>query len=85
MDEATNSIIDSFLWELEFPGQKHYGGALAFGPDRYLYAGIDDGGWVHGPHGDDSPLDRNIIAFVCPHLTYLDGRKHGQFEITLAT
>jgi len=36
------------LLELDWPSRKHNGGALAFGPDGYLYIGFGDGGASHG-------------------------------------
>jgi glucose/arabinose dehydrogenase len=36
------------LLELDWPSRKHNGGALAFGPDGYLYIGFGDGGVSHG-------------------------------------
>jgi glucose/arabinose dehydrogenase len=36
------------LIELDWPSRKHNGGALAFGPDGYLYIGFGDSGASHG-------------------------------------
>lgn len=36
------------LLEIDWPSRKHNGGALAFGPDGYLYIGLGDGGVSHG-------------------------------------
>lgn len=36
------------LLEIDWPSRKHNGGALAFGPDGYLYIGLGDSGASHG-------------------------------------
>jgi len=58
---ASDTLVDAsserILFSIEWPGRKHNGGGLAFGPDGYLYIGLGDGGWVHGPTGDDNALD----------------------------
>ncbi len=36
------------LLEVDWPSRKHNGGALAFGPDGFLYIGLGDGGVSHG-------------------------------------
>jgi hypothetical protein len=74
VDPRTERIIVSIQW----PGRKHNGGGLAFGPDGTLFVGLGDGGWVHGPNGDDSAFNVDPDLFfgdlISQDLTQLYGK-----------
>lgn len=52
-DPATATI----LLTVEQPFGNHKGGMLAFGPDRYLYIGLGDGGSANDPNNNAQSLD----------------------------
>jgi glucose/arabinose dehydrogenase len=45
------------LLSIAQPFQNHNGGAVAFGPDGYLYLGLGDGGSAGDPQGNGQSLD----------------------------
>jgi glucose/arabinose dehydrogenase len=49
------------IMEVEQPYQNHNAGALAFGPDGYLYIGWGDGGWADDPH-DNAQNPRVLLG-----------------------
>ena len=53
VDPATAKV----LLQVEQPFPNHNGGALAFGPDGYLYIALGDGGSANDPQGNGQNLD----------------------------
>lgn len=52
-DEESEEII----LRLDHPNEIHYGGTLRFGPDRFLYVGLGDGGSALDEDGNAQNLD----------------------------
>ena len=63
---SADSGSETVLRIIEQPYPNHNGGALAFGPDGYLYTGLGDGGLAGDPHKngqDTSSLLGKILRF----------------------
>jgi glucose/arabinose dehydrogenase len=55
---------EAILLTVEQPFRNHNGGALVFGPDGYLYAGLGDGGSQNDPSGNGQSLDTLLAKIL---------------------
>lgn len=56
-DDQADPTSEKILLRVNQPYENHNGGALAFGPDGYLYIGLGDGGSGGDPQGNGQSLN----------------------------
>ena len=62
--DFANSGSERIILEVAQPFSNHNGGQIAFGPDRYLYIGMGDGGSGNDPHGHGQNLSTLLAAML---------------------
>lgn len=55
--ESADTESEEKLIQVEQPYANHNGGAMAFGPDGFLYIGLGDGGSAGDPHNNAQAMD----------------------------
>jgi len=67
------------IMEIEQPYGNHNGGQIVFGPDRYLYIGLGDGGSAGDPEGNGQSLDTLLGSILRIDVSGVSGP--GDYEI----
>jgi len=58
--ERADATAETVILRIDQPYANHNGGAIAFGPDGYLYVATGDGGAGGDPHGFGQALDTHL-------------------------
>ena len=69
---AADAGSERVIMKIEQPYSNHNGGQIAFGPDRYLYIGLGDGGSRGDPRGNGQDISTLLGSIIRIDVSGLD-------------